>query len=128
MLRLAFLLQAAAAGHGFACVVDYVNDGDTLRCQDGTRVRLSGIDAPELPGHCATGRQCVTGDPYASKRQLESLVIGQTIQCEVDGQSYNRVTAWCVIGRTDINCAMVDSGYAVRWDRYWRGHRCAGAY
>ena len=53
MLRLAFLLQAAAAGHGFACVVDYVNDGDTLRCQDGTRVRLSGIDAPELKAACA---------------------------------------------------------------------------
>ena len=44
-----------------------VNDGDTLRCQDGTRIRLSGIDAPELDGHCQPGRACVPGDPLASR-------------------------------------------------------------
>jgi len=124
MLSLALALQAAAAGGSFSCAVAYVNDGDTLRCQDGTRVRLSGIDAPELPGHCQRGRDCAPGDPFAAKRALESLVIGQAIRCLADGRSYNRVTAWCFAGGTDLSCAMVATGRAVKWDRYWRGHRC----
>lgn len=124
MLSLVFALQLATAGHNFACAVAYVNDGDTLRCEDGTRVRLSGIDAPELPGHCRRGRHCAPGDPYAAKRQLEQLVSGQTIRCVADGRSYDRITAWCRVGATDINCAMTASGLAVRWERYWRGHRC----
>ena len=24
----------------------------------------------------------------------------------------------------DLSCAMLDSGTAARWDRYWRGRRC----
>jgi endonuclease YncB( thermonuclease family) len=106
------------------CVVAYVNDGDTLRCQDGTRIRLSGIDAPELAGHCRPGRACAPGDPMASKQALERLAIGKTLRCTPDGTSYNRVTAWCMAGRVDLSCAQVAGGYALRWDRYWRGHRC----
>lgn len=50
-------------------------DGDTLRCRiDGqggtTSIRLIGIDAPELPGHCRKGRACAAGDPHASTRSL----------------------------------------------------------
>lgn len=32
-----------------------VTDGDTIRC-NGERIRLLGIDTPELPGHCRQGR------------------------------------------------------------------------
>jgi endonuclease YncB( thermonuclease family) len=39
-----------------------VTDGDTIRC-NGERIRLLGIDTPELPGHCRKGRDCVSGDP-----------------------------------------------------------------
>ena len=106
------------------CVVAYVNDGDTLRCQDGARIRLAGIDAAELPGHCRPGRHCAPGDPYAAKRALEQLVLGRTLRCLANGRSYDRITAWCSAGKVDLSCAMVASGYAVRWDRYWEGHRC----
>ena len=106
------------------CVVAYVNDGDTLRCADGTRIRLAGIDAPELPGHCQPGRRCVAGDAIASKRALERLAVGQTLRCLPNGTSYNRVTAWCAVGQVDLSCAQVAGGYAQRWYRYWRGHRC----
>lgn len=39
--------QAPSQVHGQA-VVDHVYDGDTVRLQDGTRVRLIGLDAPEF--------------------------------------------------------------------------------
>lgn len=42
-----------------------VTDGDTIRC-GAERIRLLGIDAPELPGHCRSGRACAPGDPYGS--------------------------------------------------------------
>ena len=31
-------VSASARAYDFSCDVSYVNDGDTLRCQDGTRV------------------------------------------------------------------------------------------
>lgn len=49
-------------------------DGDTLRCSEIGRVRLLGIDAPEMPGHCRKSRTCAPGDPAASKKALEKLV------------------------------------------------------
>ena len=35
-------------GSSFSCAVASITDGDTLRCADGTRVRIAGIDAPEI--------------------------------------------------------------------------------
>ena len=51
------------------CPSAYVIDGDTLRCGQ-IRLRLLGIDAPELPGHCARYRECAPGDGFSSKRSL----------------------------------------------------------
>ena len=61
---------------GFSCVVRYVTDGDTFRCSNGTRVRLSSIDTPEMPGSCRQGRACAPGDPYAAKAALQRLIGG----------------------------------------------------
>lgn len=52
-----------------SCPSAYVVDGDTLRC-GSIRLRLLGIDAPELPGHCAAYRECAPGDGITSKRSL----------------------------------------------------------
>jgi endonuclease YncB( thermonuclease family) len=98
----------------FLCVVLYVTDGDTLRCQDGTRVRLAGIDAPELPGHCATWRRCTAGDPFKAKANLGRLAMGHTARCEAVGRSYERILAFCTIGGTDLACAQLRGSYAVR--------------
>lgn len=51
-----------------ACPSAYVVDGDSLRC-GSTRIRLLGIDAPELHG-CPRWRVCVEGDGEASKQSL----------------------------------------------------------
>ena len=47
-----------------------VTGGDTLRC-GFERVRLLGIDVPELPGHCRAGRAWAPTDPFASTASLE---------------------------------------------------------
>jgi endonuclease YncB( thermonuclease family) len=44
---------------------------------DGKRVRLAGIDAPELPGP-----RLPPGDPYACTDNLEKLVTASPVICE----------------------------------------------
>ena len=51
--------QAQAVPAATPCRAAYVIDGDTIACATGPRIRLASIDAPELPGHCRTGRRCV---------------------------------------------------------------------
>lgn len=103
----------------FACTVTHVVDGDTFDCAGGIRVRLGGVDSPELHGcHGRRGRICVQGDGQASKRALERLARG-TLTCERVGETYGRVSAWCVTSAgVDLSCAMVRDGYALRWERY----------
>jgi endonuclease YncB( thermonuclease family) len=110
-------------GAAFSCMVRSVTDGDTFRCTSGTRVRLSSIDAPEMPGSCRPGRNCAPGNPYAAKAALQRLIGGRTVQCEKVGMSYDRVAAWCSANGMDLSCAMVRGGYAVILAQFDRGHR-----
>lgn len=104
----------------FLCIVTSITDGDTLRCNDGTRVRLAGIDAPEIHG-CPHWRQCTPGDGQASKRALTQIASGKTLQCQSLGTSYNRILATCKIGSFEPACYMVTHGYAVkRYSESWR--------
>lgn len=107
----------------FLCAVVSVHDGDSLRCADGTRIRLYAIDAPELAGcHGKRGRVCVPGDGQASRRSLARLASGRTLQCAKLGMSYKRVVARCTIGAVDLSCAQVRRGAAVV--RYGRLRNC----
>lgn len=90
------------------CVVASVTDGDTLRCEDGRRVRLIGIDAPERE----------QGAAFAPSRdRLRSLTPrGATVLLEGDvtpRDRYGRTLAW--VWREDIlvNERMVREGWAV---------------
>lgn len=97
-----------------------VVDGDTLRC-DGGRIRLLGIDAPELPGHCAEGRRCAPGDPVAATRSLrDGLGNGRTVKIrDVGTDRYGRTLA-LVLGRGgDLSCwqlAHRQAIYKPNWD------------
>lgn len=94
-------------------------DGDTIRC-GRERVRLIGIDAPELPGHCRTGRNCAPGDPWASKAALARLLRSGPITLERHGfDHYGRTLAFAFAGRIDLSCAQLRAGqaiYVARWD------------
>lgn len=80
---------------GRAATVAYVNDGDTVRLTSGERVRLVGIDAPEI-GH--------DGDPdepfgRESRQALQALLAGSHNRIEVvsareDEDHYGRTLAY----------------------------------
>jgi endonuclease YncB( thermonuclease family) len=111
------------SGRTFACSVASVTDGDTFRCTDGTRIRLSAIDTAEMPGACRPGRTCAPGNPHVAKAALSRLISGRTVQCEPAGNSYNRVAAWCSVSGQDLSCAMVRSGHAIRLPQHDRQKR-----
>lgn len=109
------------AADRFSCKVAYVNDGDTLRCADGVRVRLHAVAARETDGTCSPGHPCPAASAASAKAQLESLVSGETITCERTGKSYNRITAICWTPvHVEVNCAMIRSGTTVVWERFDR--------
>lgn len=104
------------------CSSPTILDGDTFDC--GTeRVRLHGIDAPELEGHCRPGRQCTPGDPYASTANLERLAGGTEVQCrKIDTDVYGRTVARCNASGVDLSCAQIEGGFAVRrYGSIWCG-------
>lgn len=83
------------------------NDGDTCRVDVNgktMKVRLSGIDAPELNQPEGTD----------SKRYLEGLVRNKEASLKCDGMSFDRVTCTVFLGNKNINEDLVRNGYA--WD------------
>lgn len=94
-------------------------DGDTLRSAS-QRIRLAGIDAPELSQTCRDGQgrawQCGT----AARGRLASIVARGGVACRSQGQDrYGRMLATCsAAGIADIGDAMVRDGYAVNYARY----------
>ncbi|WP_083554990.1 thermonuclease family protein [Novosphingobium sp. NDB2Meth1] len=96
------------------CRTASVIDGDTFSC-DGVRIRLAGIDAPELPGHCRPGRRCAPGDPYASTEHLRKLLQAAPVECrKIDTDSYGRTVARCTADHIDLSCRQLNDGYAIR--------------
>lgn len=105
----------------FACEVTYVNDGDTFRCGDGTKVRLHAVAARERDETCSPGHPCPQASAASATAALRALVSGQRLSCEKTGTSYNRITAICwTPSNQEVNCAMVRSGTTVVWDRFSR--------
>ncbi len=105
----------------FICMVASVTDGDTFRCQDGRRIRLAGVDAPELRGHCRPGRRCTPGDPIASRGALRTLIEGRGLICRQVGRSYGRILATCRYRGIDVACVQLMRGHVVkRYSESWR--------
>lgn len=93
-------------------------DGDTLNCR-GERIRLLAIDAPELPGHCRLGRQCVAGDPVASTASLTEGLDGQLTIDRVGEDRYGRTLARVAGRKGDLSCWQISRTHAVykaAWD------------
>ena len=107
-----------------------VVDGDTLRCE-GERIRLLGIDAPELPGHCRPGRDCAPGDPYAATRSLERALSGPLTIERVGQDRYGRTLATIGSANGNVSCWQLERGQAVykpQWDDGLRVARsCPGS-
>lgn len=110
---------SAALETSFSCRVVSVHDGDTLRCSDGTRVRLHAVAAREIDETCSVGHPCPAASASAARIALVKLAENRTLDCRRTGRSYNRVTAICDNDEgIEINCAMVRSGTTLIWDRF----------
>ncbi len=103
----------------FECRVSSITDGDTLRCSDGTRVRLNAVAARERDGTCSAGHPCPTASAEMATDKLAELAHGHTLQCRQTGTTYGRKAAICINeDNVEINCAMVESGTALIWPEY----------
>lgn len=92
-------------------------DGDSLEV-GGKKVRLFGVDAPELDQGCQMdGEDWACGQ--ASKEQLAALISGRPVTCQGQGvDQYGRILAVCSAGRDELNEVMVEQGWAVAYRQY----------
>ena len=101
-------------------------DGDTIRCGD-LRIRLSGIDAPEMPGHCRRGRNCAPGDPIASRRSLaNALRRGPITFRQLSSDRYGRVVGIVYAANVNLSCWQLGAQQAI-YRRDWDRGRYVGA-
>jgi len=104
------------AGADISGVVRVV-DGDSLAL-DKRRLRLKGIDAPELKQRCRKdGYDYGCGVEAASF--LRGLVGNLAVECKGEGiDRYGRDLVRCKAGGVDLNETMVRSGHAVAFGDY----------
>jgi endonuclease YncB( thermonuclease family) len=110
---LTFTLPAHADITGRASVID----GDTLRV-DGQRIRLSGVDAPELDQVCqGSGKNWCCG--RQASLALHDKIEVRPVSCEPrDIDRYHRVVAVCSVGGEDLGAWLVAHGWALAYRRY----------
>lgn len=94
-----------------------VIDGDSLAMGE-RRLRLKGIDAPELAQRCSRDSfEYACGEDARSR--LRALIGGDTVSCAGEGiDRYGRNLVRCKAGGRDLNRMMVRSGHAVSFGDY----------
>jgi endonuclease YncB( thermonuclease family) len=106
--------MAAAEPRGTA----RVTDGDTL-VVDAVRVRLHGIDAPELAQRCGRDGGGDWACGQAAAAHLAALVAGREVRCEArERDVYGRVVATCAADGIDLGRRMVSEGLAWAYSRF----------
>lgn len=93
------------------CGVEAVYDGDTIRLEDGRKVRLIGVDAPEVDSPYSRG------EPFGreSKKHLERLISGRKVFLkggEEPFDRYGRTLAYVYAGDVLLNGRMIRDGWA----------------
>jgi endonuclease YncB( thermonuclease family) len=91
-----------------------VIDGDTFATQEGAKIRLKGINCPEINMLY-----------YKDARDfLEFLILNKTVEIEIfDRDKYGRFLAYVFVGSLNVNKELVEKGYAHIYyygeDRYY---------
>lgn len=106
------MLATIAAALALTCTVYSVHDGDTLSADCGgsrSKVRLAGIDAPELKQ--SYGRE--------SRQALADLVFQRQVLIKrTKGDRYKRSVAVVSVDGRDVSSSMVAGGHAWVYDQY----------
>ena len=111
------------------CIAVKVSDGDTFWCikdeflyikgyENAIQVRLADIDAPEK------------GQAYGNqaRKALNKLIYKQVLTLKNTKQDkYGRIVATVFSGSTNVNLAMIESGYAWHYKRYSNNSEYAAA-
>lgn len=92
-------------------------DGDTIRIGD-SKIRLKGIDAPEMTQSCIRdGKPVLCGEK--ARDALLVMILNQHVECRVSGRDrYQRSLARCYVNDEDIGARMVAEGCAVAYGDY----------
>ena len=115
------MLAAGMASAGPDGRIDVV-DGDTLHV-GREKVRLFGIDAPELAQTCTgDATEPVWDCGRRSRLLLQALVGVGAVVCEARGANRGRIVAVCRADGRDLGAAMVAAGMAVDEPAYSNGH------
>tara|TARA_B100001146_G_C16045364_1_gene375454 strand:+ start:25 stop:513 length:489 start_codon:yes stop_codon:yes gene_type:complete len=114
-----FLFSGSSAVSAEIKGMAWVIDGDTI-VVNHQKIRLFGIDAPEISQICADNTQM----GRKAKTALIKLVKGRTVSC-TGGQidSYGRIIAQCFVYFTnqeyiDISAKLVQNGMAFAYRKY----------
>jgi micrococcal nuclease len=125
-IALAFTLALPLIAAAKAAPAVRVIDGDTI-VVGREHIRLLGIDAPEMPGHCRKGRDCAPGDPFVSKAALTQSITGATLVIHrINKDRYGRTVADVFANGSSLSCAQLAVAAARYWARYDNRGRIAG--
>ncbi len=98
-----------------------VIDGDTLD-MGGTRIRLWGIDAPEMRQTCQGKNDQTYECGRDSAAVMRELTRDRAVECDSHGlDRYRRIVAVCRTESGEVNAAIVRRGWAVDWPTYSGG-------
>jgi len=104
--------QEPSVGSRVSARIVQVIDGDTVELQDGTRLRLLGIDAPEL----ARDDTEAEGGAEEAKQWLHEQIRGATVELRYGPERqdrYGRTLAWVYLDDgTLLNETLLQEGHA----------------
>ena len=117
-----------AAAQGVIVGPARVIDGDTVDI-GGTRIRIQGIDAPEMDDSCLRPDGSSWACGVWSTEVARDRFGGRTLRCEDLGErSWGRVVGRCLYGDVDFAAAMVETGAARACPRFALQHAHSRGY
>lgn len=94
-----------------------VGDGDTITIKN-ERIRIIGIDAPELSQPCFLNKERIACG-VLSKKHMIKLINNRPVRCKwIERDQYGRILGRCTAGDSDLNRTMVEDGWAVSYSDY----------
>lgn len=112
------------AASGFSGQVRVI-DGDTIDVGD-VRVRLHGIDAPEMAQTCKTEQGVKWTCGRWVTEQVTALFAGNPARCERLGEDrYRRTVARCTVFGQDMSLGIVNAGLAFAYRKYTQDYAVA---
>ena len=98
---------------------DYrIIDGDTI-VLNGEKIRLRGMDAPEMKQSCRNSDWKKIQCGEIAKGKLIEMIGDNKVICDIKGKDrYKRKLGYCYVGTLNLNQEMVKRGYAVSYSKY----------